>query len=172
MNRCVAATLAVCLSAVGFLAATDNDAKPITVELKTFTFVPKNAGTPADLLGHAEDQGRLFYYVAGSAEAKVKVPTDGDYTILVNASCDSALNEKAKFVLSIDGRQIDKETTLTSDDPKDYSFTTPLKAGERKLKIEFTNDVYKENEYDRNLYVHEVKIRPAEKKTDKGKDKK
>jgi hypothetical protein len=166
------AALAVCLFAVGFVAADDKDAKPITVELKTFTFEPKNAGSPGDLLGHADDQGRLFYYIAGSAEAKVKVPADGDYTIVINASCDSALNEKAKFALSIDGKQIDKETTLTSDDPKDYSFTTALKAGERKLKIEFTNDVYKENEYDRNLYVHEVKIRPAEKKSEKGKDKK
>jgi hypothetical protein len=168
MNRLVAAALLVaCVSAMNPVAADDKDAgsKPITVELKSFTFEPNNA----ELFGHSEDQGRLFFYTNGAAEAAVKVPADGDYTIVVNASCDSALNEKAKFKLSIDGKLIDKETTLTSDDPKDYSFTTSLKAGQRKLKIEFTNDVYKENEYDRNLYVHEVKIRPAEKK---GKDKK
>jgi hypothetical protein len=170
MNRVAAAALlTVCVSAVSLVAADDKDAKSIPVELKSFTFTPKDAGAAGDLIGHAEDQGRLFFYIEGAAEAKVKIPADGDYTIVVNAACDPALNEKAKFKLSVDGKLVDKETTLTSDDPKDYSFTTPLKAGERKLKIEFTNDAYKENEYDRNLYVHEVKIRPAEKKA---KDKK
>src|SRR5262245_42142241 len=171
MNRLLAAAvLALFVSALSLVAADDKDgSKPITVELKSFTFAPKNAGSPAELLGHAEDQGRLFFYIDGAAEAKVKLPADGDYAIVINAACDSALNEKAKFKLTIDGKLIDKETTLTSDDPKDYSFTTPLKAGERKLKIEFTNDAYKENEYDRNLYVHGVKIRRAEKKA---KDKK
>jgi hypothetical protein len=33
-----------------------------------------------------------------------------------------------------------------------------LKKGESNLSIKFTNDVYKENEYDRNLFVHGVKI--------------
>lgn len=163
MRRLVAAAIFVaCVSALSSVAADD---KPITVELKSFTFDPANS----ELLGYQDEQGRLFYYINGAAETAVKIPADGDYTIVINAACDPALNEKAKFKLSIDGKLIDKETTLTSDDPKDYSFTTPLKAGERKLKIEFTNDAYKENEYDRNLYVHGVKIRPAEKK---GKDKK
>ena len=163
MNRLVAAAvLVVCVSALSSVAADD---KPITVELKTFTFEPANA----ELFGYQDEQGRLFFYTNGAAEATVKVPADGDYTIVINAACDSALNEKAKFKLSIDGKLIDKETTLTSDDPKDYSFTTPLKAGDRKLKIEFTNDAYKENEYDRNLYVHGVKIQPAAKKSDKRK---
>ena len=164
MNRLVAiAVLVVCASALSSGAADD---KPIAVELKSFTFDPANS----DLLGYQDEQGRLFYYINGAAEATVKVPADGDYSIVVNASGDPALNEKAKFKLSIDGKLIDKETTLTSDDPKDYSFTTPLKAGDRKLKIEFTNDVYKENEYDRNLYVHGVKVQPALKKSEqKGK---
>ena len=174
MNRCVAAAFVVaCVSAHGFVAADDKDAaKLITVELKSFKFEPKDPGVPGDLLGYQDDQGRLFFYINGTAEATVKLPAEGDYTIVVNAACDSALNEKAKFKLSIDGKLIDKETTLTSDDPKDYSFTATLKAGERRLKIEFTNDVYKENEYDRNLYVHEVKIRPPAKKLEKEKDKK
>jgi hypothetical protein len=158
MNRLVAAVVLVtCVSALSSVAADD---KPITVELKSFMFDPANS----DLFGYQDDQSRLFFYTNGAAQATVKVPADGDYTIVVNAACDPALNEKAKFKLSIDGKLIDKETTLTSDDPKDYSFTTSLKAGDRKLKIEFTNDAYKENEYDRNLYVHGVKVQPAAKK--------
>jgi Ca-dependent carbohydrate-binding module xylan-binding len=166
MYRLVAiAVLVVCVSALSSVAADD---KPITVELKSFAFDPANS----ELLGYQDEQGRLFYYINGAAEATVKVPADGDYTIVINAACDPALNEKAKFKLSIDGKLIDKETTLTSDDPKDYSFTTPLKAGDRMLKIEFTNDVYKENEYDRNLYVHGLKLHPAAKKSEKSKDQK
>ena len=49
---------------------------------------------------------------------------------------------------------------LTTVDAKTYTFTTKLKKGDVKLSIAFTNDVYKENEFDRNLYVHKVKIDP------------
>ena len=121
---------------------------------------PNVTYTPAD--GFSGNDTFTFAATDGTVQSP-----DATETIVVNAACDPALNEKAKFKLSIDGKLIDKETTLTSDDPKDYSFTTPLKAGERKLKIEFTNDAYKENEYDRNLYVHEVKVRPAAKKPEK-----
>jgi len=34
-------------------------------------------------------------------------------------------------------------------------------AGEHKLVVEYTNDVYKENEYDRNFYLHGVTVKPA-----------
>ena len=52
-----------------------------------------------------------------------------------------------------------QDPALIADDEKDYRFTTPAKMGERKLSIEFTNDVYKEGEYDRNFYVHEVTLK-------------
>ena len=59
-----------------------------------------------------------------------------------------------------DGKLCGKEAE-SSDEPKEYKFPATLKAGERKLAIEFTNDVFKEGEYDRNLYVHEVKLTKA-----------
>ena len=64
-----------------------------------------------------------------------------------------------KFKLAVDGKLIGKETELTVDDVKDYRFTAALKAGERKVSIEFTNDTYKENEYDRNLYIHGLTLK-------------
>src|SRR5437762_2178984 len=67
MKRLVAATLlAACVSAPSFFAADDKDAggRPITVELKTFTFEPSNS----ELLGHQDEQGRLFFYINGAAE--------------------------------------------------------------------------------------------------------
>ena len=36
-----------------------------------------------------------------------------------------------------------------------------LKAGDHKLAIAFLNDIYKENEYDLNFFVHGVTVRSA-----------
>jgi hypothetical protein len=132
---------------------------PIAVDLKTFKF--KVDDKIADLFGYNEGEGKLYFYTDGPAEATVKIPTDGTYEIVVRASCDSALNERAKFKLSLDGQLVGKETLLTADEAKDYTLTATIKAGEHKLVIEFTNDVYKENEYDRNLYVHAVTLKPV-----------
>jgi hypothetical protein len=138
------------------LATAATEAKPITVDLKAFTFkVPEKQ---AELFGYDAGEDRLFFYTNGTGEAKVKVPDDGDYEIVVKASGDIALKEGAKFKLAVDGKQIGKETETTGD-PKEYKFSAPLKAGERKLSIEFTNDIFKEGEYDRNLFVHAVTLK-------------
>ncbi len=64
--------------------------------------------------------------------------------------------------MSVDGQVVGGETTCTTTDAKDYVVKAPgLKAGEHKIAIEFLNDVYKENEYDLNLYVHSVTLQPA-----------
>jgi hypothetical protein len=135
-----------------------DDAKPLTIELKSFQFKEDKA----DLFGFNEGENKLFLYTNGKARAKIKVPADGDYTIVVKASGDEALNEGAKFKLAVDGKMVGKETT-TSSEPKDYAFDTTLKAGELELTIEFTNDVFKEGEYDRNLYVQAVTVKKAKK---------
>jgi hypothetical protein len=142
--------------------ATADDKDTITVNLKAAKFKPAE-GAGADLFGYNEDEGKLFFYTNGAAELMVKVPADGDYQIAVKASGDAALNERAKFKLAADGQAVGKETQLTADEVKEYPFTAKLKAGEHKLSIEFTNDVYKQNEYDRNLYVHGVTVAPAKK---------
>jgi hypothetical protein len=149
--------------AIGFLvilsgtATADEAAKPLSVELRSFSFkAPKGK---EDLLKYQEGEGKLSFYINGMGEAKIGVPKDGDYEIVINASCDMALNEGAKFKVAVDGTQCGKETQTSNGEPKDYTFTTSLKAGEHKLSIEFTNDVYKEGEFDRNLYVHAVALK-------------
>jgi len=112
-----------------------------------------------DLFGFNDGESKLFYYTAGAGEAMVKLPADGDYEITIRASDDPALNERAKFKVSLDDKLVGMETLLTSDDEKDYKLTATAKAGEHKLVIEFTNDAYKENEYDRNFYVHAVTLK-------------
>jgi hypothetical protein len=138
-------------------AAADGDA--IKVDLKTFKFkVPDDR---ASLFGYDEGESKLFYYTGGPGEVTVKLPADGDYEIAIKASCQSALNERAKFKVSLDGQPVGKETLLTDDDEKEYKLTAAGKAGERKLVIEFTNDIYKEGEYDRNFYLHGITVKPA-----------
>ncbi len=138
------------------LGTAADDAKPTTVDLKSFTFkVPEDKSS---LFGHNADEEKLFFYTNGAAEAKVKVPKEGEYEIVVKASCDKALKEGAKFKVAVEGKQVGKETE-TTDEQKEYKFPATLKAGEQKLAIEFTNDVFKDGEYDRNLYVHAVTLK-------------
>jgi hypothetical protein len=146
--------LLVALFAAPAPAAADD---PISVNLRSFKFKVPDA--QADLFGFDDNEGRLFFFASGPAEATVTLPADGDYEITVRASCDPALGERAKFKVALDGEPVGTETLLTDDEQKDYKLTTTAKAGERKLVIEFTNDAYKENEYDRNLFVYAVTLK-------------
>src|SRR5262249_22075991 len=77
------------------------DTDPIKVELRKFDFKVPNE--QASLFGYDDGEGRLFYYTKGLGETTVKLPADGDYEITIRASCDPALNERAKFKLTLDG---------------------------------------------------------------------
>jgi hypothetical protein len=149
--------VAVALVLLPALVTADEADKPLAVELKSFSFkVPKGK---EDLFTYNEGEEKLCFYTNGTGEAKVKVPKEGDYEIIVKASCDKALKEGAKFKLAVDGKPCGKETETSDGEPKEYKFSTPLKAGDHKLSIEFTNDAFKEGEYDRNLYVHSVALK-------------
>ncbi len=123
------------------------------IELKDFTFK-----TGGDGAGFNEGDGKLFFYAQDVASVPVKVDADGEYTITVEASCDAALNENAKFTLKVGDVEVKKDFELKQPEAKEYTFTAKLTKGEPKLSLEFTNDKYKEGEYDRNLYVHAVKV--------------
>ena len=141
----------------------DKTSKDIKIELKDFKFKPP---TPEvrDLYAYNEDEQKLCYYTNGAAEAKFKVPEDGDFDLIIAASGDSAMKVFPKFRVVLDDKPdekgLSKETSLKADDMKDYKFNVPLKKGEHKLSIAFTNDTYKEGEYDSNLYVHAVTLTP------------
>jgi hypothetical protein len=151
----------VILAAVTALAGLEQSsvvaADVVAVDLKDFKF--KVPAERADLFGYDDGERKLFYYTSGAGEVTVKLPADGEYEIVIRASDDPALGERAKFKVKLDDEPVGMETLLTADDEKDYKLTTPAKMGERKLSIEFTNDVYKEGEYDRNFYVHEVALK-------------
>jgi hypothetical protein len=156
MNRTIRSILAFAALFVVSTVVRAED-KPITIELKKFEFkVPENLKA---LFGHDEGEGKLFFYTNGPAVATVDIPADGEYEITIKASCTKALNEFAKFKLSLNGELVGKETALTAEEEKEYKLTAKCKKGDAKLSIEFTNDVYKENEYDRNLWVHAVTLK-------------
>ena len=132
-------------------------AKPLVLDLSKFTGPAQNA----ELFGFNDGEGKVFFYTAGTVEWPAKIEADGAYQVVVKASCDEAQGQKAKFKLKVDGEAVGGETALTAVEEKEYVLAATLKAGDRKIGLEFTNDLYKENEYDLNFYVHGLTVRPA-----------
>jgi len=148
-----AVALLVVASGAGVAVAADE----VKVDLAKFKWkCAFDGGT--DLGGYDDGEGRFFFYTNGSATGEVAIPEDGEYTITVEASCNEALKEFAKFKLSVGDVVVAKEHACTTEDKKKYTFTAKLKKGKQPLVIEYLNDVFKEGEYDRNLFVHAVKI--------------
>jgi hypothetical protein len=130
------------------------DKTPVKADVSKIKF----KSDPAELFGYDDGESRAFFYTNGLGEVTVKVPADGDYEIVITASCQAAKGENAKFKLLVDGTQVGAETQLKAEDAKDYPFTTALKAGDRTIGTQFTNDMYKEGEYDMNFYLNGVKL--------------
>ncbi len=144
--------VAVC--AIGLSAAVAAEA--ITLELKDF----KLKGAFDDNTGVVLDEGnsKIGFYTEGTAIATVKVPEDGEYTIAIEASCDEAEKAKAKMTVKVGDDVVKENFELTAVEAKEYTFTAKLKKGDAKLSIAFTNDAFEEGKFDRNLYVHKVKV--------------
>jgi hypothetical protein len=149
LTRCL--TLAVLF----VFAAAARSADPIKIDLADFKLTTPIKGAD-DLVKY--DNDTISFYVNGAATAKLKVPADGDYVIVIEASCTAALKENAKLTLKVGDTAIKEKFELTTEDKKEYKFDAKLTKGETTLSIAFTNDVYKENEYDRNLFVHAVRV--------------
>jgi hypothetical protein len=149
LRRC-APIAVLCLLSVTLLAA-----EPIKLDLSDFKLEPAFKGGE-DLVKY--DDNKINFYTNGTATVKLKVPDDGDYVIVVDASCTEALKEMAKLTLKVGDTAVKENFALTTEDQKEYKFDAKLKKGETTLSIAFTNDAYKENEYDRNLYVHGVTV--------------
>jgi hypothetical protein len=144
------------LAVLGFAAA-GVAADAIKPDLKAFKWKSASEGG-AELGGYDENESRFFFYTNGTATGEVTVPEDGEYAITVEASCTEAKKVYAAFKLSVGEAVVAKEQFLKAEEAKPYAITAKLKKGKQKLVIEFLNDEYKENEYDRNLFVHSVKL--------------
>lgn len=151
MFRCL--LIAVALAAGSAVVAAD----AVKVDLSAFKWKAAFDGG-ADLGGYDTNEERFFFYVNGTATGEVNVPDDGEYTLTVEASCTAAEKKFATFKLTCGETVVAKEHALTTEDKKAYTLTAKLKKGKQSLVIEFLNDAYKENEFDRNLYVSAIKI--------------
>ena len=142
-------------AAVLCLAVVTVAAEPIRLDLGDFKLVSAVKG--GDDLVKYEDNA-LQFYTNGTATAKLTVPADGDYAIVLDAGCTEALKEYAKVTLKVGDKAVKENFQLTTMDQKVYTFDVKLTKGETTLSIAFTNDAYKENEYDRNLTVYGVRL--------------
>lgn len=133
------------------------EVKPVTADLSKF----KGPAEGAELFGYDDGSGRIFMYTAGTVEVPVKIAADGAYEIVVSVSCDEAMGQKAKFTVAVDGQKAGGEITCSTADDKAYGVKADLKAGDRKIQVAFLNDLYKENEYDLNMYVNGIVVKPA-----------
>lgn len=126
------------------------DVKPISLDTSQFKAV-------GDV--YLSTDGQFMICSNGVVEAPVKLTADGTYEIIVTAGGVDALNEMPKFKVKMDGADVGAETTVKSAASQTYSFKTKLKAGDRKLGIEFTNDVYEQGVHDRNLILDGVVVK-------------
>jgi hypothetical protein len=154
----VVAALALTLGAASAVAADAVKVPP----LSEFKWKPGFEGG-SELGGYDSGEDRFFFYSFGTASAEVAIPEDGEYTITVEASCTEAQKEFAKFKLTVGETEVAKEHACTTEEKKKYTFTAKLKKGKQALAIQFLNDAYKENEYDRNLFFHAVAVEPKKK---------
>lgn len=145
---------ALTLFAVGTVAMA---ASPTEIKLADFKVKAKNEGAGADLYGVNEGEGKIFMYVVAVATAEFEVKEDGAVKFAIEASGDMGNKSRAKFKLTIGGKEIEKEFELKQNEAKVYEFKADLKKGKQKIEIEFLNDEYKEGEYDCNFYIHSVK---------------
>jgi len=125
--------------------------------LSDFQWKPAFEGAQ-ELGGYDPAEQRFYFYTNGSAVAEINIPEAGEYTITIEASCTEAEKELAKFRIRCGETEVVKEHTCTAEECKKYSFTARLTAGKQKLEITFLNDAYKENEYDRNFFLHAIRI--------------
>jgi hypothetical protein len=138
-------------------AAVVTAAEPVKADLKAFKWKAAFAGGD-DLGGYDETQDRFFFYTNGTATGEVDVPEDGEYTVTVEASGTEAKKTLPNFKLTVGEAVVAKEQALKSEEQKPYTFTAKLKKGKQPLVVEFLNDEFKEGEYDRNLFLHSVKL--------------
>lgn len=131
---------------------------PVVADLSTFSDPTENT----EHFGYDDGAGRIFLYSGGAIVLPVTLTDDGNYELAISAACDEADGQKAKFSVAINGQAVGDEVTCTTIDAHEYVIKAPgLKAGDHKIAITFLNDIFKENEYDLNFFVHGVTVRPA-----------
>jgi hypothetical protein len=144
-----------CLACSATLYAADE------VPLESFKLVGKDNSDPGESIQHNSGDGKIFFYIVGTAKGSYEAKDAGPAKLILEASCDEANNEKAKLKITVNGKVLQEKFELKEAGQQVYEFKTELKKGKNTIEIEFLNDLYKENEYDLNFYLHSVKFDKA-----------
>lgn len=137
------------------------DAPPGATQLDLAAFRFRSDPESLKNLMYDGNQGRLAFYSPGTGEITTSFPETGDYEIYVQAAGNLLFNEFPKFKLFLDHVSVSPETELFAEKPQWYQFNVRVTAGNHVLGIEYTNDLYRDSQNDRNLFVHGVAIRRA-----------
>lgn len=156
MTRRTLISLTAMLLLVGGVVAAD----ALDAPLKDFKLTDSD-GKENPLVAYEESEGRIAFSVNGTAKGTVKAEEAGDYTLTLDAACVEADKTLAKIKIEVNGKSVKDEFALTQADKKAYKFDVKLVKGDNTVSVQFLNDIYKENEYDLNFYVHAVKFEKA-----------
>ena len=160
----------ILLAALGtILAVSLATAAETEIKLSDFKVVAKQKDAPAELVGFNDGDNKIFMYVLATATAEFEAKEESVYKFNIELSGDMGKKDKAKFKLTIGGKEIEKEFELKQNDAKVYTFKAELKKGKQKIELEFLNDEFKEGEYDSNFYIHAVKFEATKEKLDEKK---
>ncbi len=115
-----------------------------------------------------EDGNRRWFYSNADVAAKITVPADGAYTVVIDAAATQAGGEPAKIGLRVNGKDVstfEVKQIWKADKPmfQALACTVNLKAGESKISVSFLNDFQdKENpnpaRRDRDVVVNQVQV--------------
>lgn len=114
-----------------------------------------------------EDDGVLWFFSDAESTAQFYAPADGTYEFTFVMAATEAGPDHARMAFFIDGAKSGEAevTTAWKDNRKSWQkicVETPLKKGNRKLAVAFTNDFYDANapegRKDRNLALDKVLV--------------
>ena len=104
----------------------------------------------------------VVLFTNGTIEKKLVVPKSGRYDLLIHMHGAQAGKESAQAEVQIDGKSERKiRVKAKKAGEKLYEVSVRLRKGERQIGVSFLNDWFKKGEGDRNLWVHEIWIEPA-----------
>ncbi|MBU6413051.1 MAG: DUF1592 domain-containing protein [Planctomycetes bacterium] len=109
--------------------------------------------------GQPLPRGGFYLYSNGGAGNEHAAPYTGEYLIRVKAWETKGGDEAARLSLRVDGKEVAAwSISGTREKPQEESVRVRLKAGNRKIAANFTNDFYEPQKADRNLGVESISI--------------
>ena len=115
-------------------------------------------------LGTAPQANRHCLFTAADLELPMHVPATGSYKVTVKLSPEQAGPNWVEATLLVNNEPVQElELKEPSGTVTQHSFQRKLAAGRQTLKVRFRNDYYQpnavdENDRDRNLFVHHIKV--------------